>query len=147
MSKLAQAVSSFSDKTKRIFGGKSTNEQEADVKSNGKENVATSSARGMDSTLAKLPTLSAEEEAEMTRWQTSSGPAANVTDAATTPARNGLDSAHRLAGLLQQLEECRKTEVEFRAEMKETKSELVSKINRLKRSILDNQIDLPLETQ
>lgn len=114
------------------------------VKSNGKENVVESLQNGTVSGRASWPTESGEARAAQIPPSTHSGLAGNAIEGATIPAHN-LDSAHRLARLLQALEDCDRDFQDIRADFKARRETLQKQIWILRSNILSGQEDLPLE--
>lgn len=119
-------------------------ERRADAKSNGKENAVENLQNGTDSARVSLPTQSDEARADRIRPGILSGPVEPATASATIPDHNS-DSAHRLARLLQALEDCDRDFSDIRADFKARRETLQKQIWILRSNILSGQEDLPLE--
>lgn len=148
MSKLAQVVSFFSGRIKPNFADKSTIAPEENVKSNGTENAAGNLPHGTESEKVILSIVPSEESGETTSQKPASGDveeATVATSAVTIPDLNGQDSAHRLARLLQALDDCDKDFSNIRADYKARRETLQNQIWILRSNILNGQAELPLE--
>lgn len=148
MSKLAQVVSFFSGRIKPNFADKSTIAPEENVKSNGTENAAGNLPHGTESEKVILSIVPSEESGETTSPKPASGDAEETTvatSAVTIPDLNGQDSAHRLARLLQALDDCDKDFSNIRADYKARRETLQNQIWILRSNILNGQAELPLE--